>query len=899
MTEARVPSAVPQPGEWWWSSVHRTPVRVLEHVVLWDHDIVAVWLPAERAIANVAIDVLTPLADGPGPSAGELAWRAAAAKVADALGHGMLLAPLEGTVIPLPHQLKVLARAMSKDRVRYLLADEVGLGKTIEAGLVLREMKLRGRVARTLILAPKGLVNQWVQEMKNRFNETFHLMVPSDVPTLRRAGDGEENPWKMLNQVVCPMDGFKPLERRRGWSKEQLAAYNLERSGLLLSAGWDLIIVDEAHRLGGSTEDVARYRLGEAIAAASPYLLLLSATPHQGKTDSFVRLMRLLDRDHFPDAPLPSHIAPYVIRTEKRRAVDANGDPLFKPRRTRLCPVAWRAEQESQRDLYGAVTDYVRDGYNRALRERKFALGFLMILMQRLVTSSTRAIRTAMERRLATLNESLATPLFGAIPPADLIAELDDPEGDAQAMLDDALAGVPEAPTERVEVQHLLELARRVEADGPDAKAVTLLELMRGFRQAEENPDLKFLVFTEFIPTQQMLAEFLGAHGFRVTCLNGTMDLDTRRQVQDDFAGDAQVLLSTDAGGEGLNLQFCHIIVNYDLPWNPMRIEQRIGRVDRIGQAHEVTAVNLVFEDTVEHRVREVLEQKLATILAEFGVDKSGDVLESVDAGAAFDKLYAEVVVSPDQAAARVEALVADVRSRASSLRSHARLLDGDEDRSVPIDPEPARAVMNHPLPGWVEILVLRHLESAGGKWETREGVYTLHWADGSEQRGVFEPGEAARRSLPLLSIQDARIRRLALGVPGQAPGLPVPVTDWPGLTASVEGTFAVFRVSVDTGRRGPGDPRQELRILPVFVHADGRSLAPTARHLWDRLVSSPPPITGYRRGADGDRVIDGLRAVAHDQGRELFRELATGNGGAGLPRLEPLVALVVRRERA
>ena len=151
-----------------------------------------------------------------------------------------------------------------------------------------------------------------------------------------------------------------------------------------------------------------------------------------------------------------------------------------------------------------------------------------------------------------------------------------------------------------------------------------MLDILYDNQREENSPELKFLIFTEFVPTQGMLREFLEEHGFSVVCLNGSMDLDQRRRVQQSFAEKTRILVSTDAGGEGLNLQFAHVVINYDLPWNPMRIEQRIGRVDRIGQKHPVKAFNLVFEDSVELRVREVLENKLLTILDEFGVDKTG-----------------------------------------------------------------------------------------------------------------------------------------------------------------------------------------------------------------------------------------------------------------------------------
>ena len=257
-----------------------------------------------------------------------IAYAVCAARIADALTQDVLLAPLEAGVIPLPHQLYALTRAISEDQIRYLLADEVGLGKTIEAGLIFRELKLRGLVKRVLVVAPKGLVTQWVQEMQTHFGEEFRLLTPSEF-SLWRNLTGADNIWRQFDQVVCPVDAIKPVEKRRGWPKEKLEAHNQERLGDLIDAGWDLIICDEAHRLGGSTEQVARYRLGKALAEAAPYLLLLSATPHQGKTASFQRLMALVDPDEFNTAGAirREKVVPLVIRTEKRRAINERGDP--------------------------------------------------------------------------------------------------------------------------------------------------------------------------------------------------------------------------------------------------------------------------------------------------------------------------------------------------------------------------------------------------------------------------------------------------------------------------------------------------------------------------------------------------------------------------------------------
>ncbi len=440
------------------------------------------WCPADDSVLLVSGDQVDELR---GWETSKSRWLAAvaatAARISEALGQrGVLVSPLEGLVTPLPHQLEALARAMSSDRVRYLLADEVGLGKTIEAGLIMRELKLRGLVRRVLVVAPMGLCTQWVQELRDHFHEDFTLAVPSKLASVRQLGGAgaDENLWRRYDQVVCPVDGIKPLERRRGWSRERIESYNRERFEDVVTAGWDLVIIDEAHRLGGSTTEVARYKLGEALAEAAPYLLLLSATPHQGKTDAFCRLMSFLDPVLFVDEAAVSQqrVAPFVIRTEKRHAIDADGRPLFQPRRTELRPVDWGARTE-QRELYEAVTDYVREGYNQSLRDKRNAIGFLMVLFQRMVTSSTRAIRVALERRSAVLADQPEQLLLMAAEPAAPWDEGEDDDGEDSfdALMGERLSGLR---NERTELRRLLSLARRCEAAAPDTKAEALLKLL-------------------------------------------------------------------------------------------------------------------------------------------------------------------------------------------------------------------------------------------------------------------------------------------------------------------------------------------------------------------------------------------------------------------------------------
>jgi superfamily II DNA or RNA helicase len=867
-------------NSWYYSTDHGQVCQVIEAQTLWGEATCRVWLPGRDSVVRIPASRLKSVEDVGAGSPDSIAYITAAARVADALTQDVLLAPIESTVIPLPHQLRALSRAIAKDRVRYLLADEVGLGKTIEAGLILRELKLRGLVKRTLVIAPKGLVSQWVSEMRFHFGEDFQLVLPEDIKTLKRItpatglGNGEKgnhgqealpaNAWQLFSQVVVPIDSVKPLEKRRGWTSAQLNEHNRERFEDLISAGWDLVIVDEAHRLGGSTDQVARFKLGQGLAEAAPYLLLLSATPHQGKTDAFHRLVSLIDAKEFPDisSVTRERVQPHVIRTEKRRAIDAEGKPLFKPRCTQLIPVSWEDRHRNQQILYEAVTEYVRDGYNQAMQEKRSYIGFLMILMQRLVVSSTSAIRTTLERRL----EALATPqqqltLF------PLASEEEWSDLDGQEQIEVLIRTRLKAlKNERAEVKLLLDAAARCEQIGPDAKAEALLDWLYRLQSEENDPELKALVFTEFVPTQEMLRRFLTERGFSVVCLNGSMEMDDRKRVQDAFAKDVRILISTDAGGEGLNLQFCHVVINFDIPWNPMRLEQRIGRVDRIGQAHVVRAINFVFEGSVEHRVREVLEQKLAVIFEEFGIDKTGDVLDSAQASQMFDEMYVEAILNPEKVEESVESMVARLEEQAREARKAASVLGTTED----LKPGEAQRLLTHPLPHWVERMTVSYLRAYGGQAEREGQGWKLTWPDGETYENVVFTGKEAER-LPAarhLTLEEAKVRGLTMRLPRFAPGQPIPIVSIPGLSEEVHGVWSLWRIAFSTmewNRR---------RILPLFLADNGMVYMQTARHVWDQLLASDIHVTSILDTQASQTAFAGVENAAEEQGKPVYEAL-------------------------
>jgi superfamily II DNA or RNA helicase len=654
--------------EWAWLPSRREVVRVVERVDLWGKLTADVLLSSSEGLVRVAADELKPVAQRPWTSV-ELQWRSAIALAGHLIADGEPISLTRCLFDPLPHQVTALQRAIRQLPVRLLLADEVGLGKTLEAGLIWTELKARKLVKRLLIVAPPSLQLQWVAEIKRHFGEDI-LRVGSGGMAL----DGGIDPWTDFDQVICSFDSIKPLRRRRGWDDDRVRAHNKLRFDAAVAAGWDLVIFDEAHHLAGNVDEVARHDLARALTQACPNVLLLSATPHSGKSDAFRRLLSLLDATFLDEGVITrERVAARLIRTEKRNAVSNEGKPLFQPRSSRLEVIPY-GDRGIEETLYDAVTEYVRHGYARALRERRPVVALLVLLMQRLVSSSTAAIKRALERRLAAIVEE-GTQLRLLPEQAEEWGELTEDEEIAGLILAQGAAW----ENERAEVELLLDLARRAAA-GVDAKTSYLLELVRRLQRDEGDPALKVLVFTQFVATQEMLIGMMGRAGIPAERINGQMDLSERAIAQDRFSRDIQVLVSTDAGAEGVNLQFAHVVVNYDLPWNPMRIEQRIGRVDRIGQAHPVRAFNLVLENTIDQRVLEILEEKLENILRELGVDKRTEVLE--DASSHVERLYAEAILHPEQIDRMAATMDKQVRDQVGEARPMAELM-----RSVPAEP--------------------------------------------------------------------------------------------------------------------------------------------------------------------------------------------------------------------
>lgn len=558
------------------------------------------------------------------------------------------------SIIPLPHQILTVNNVLEKQFLpRCLIADEVGLGKTIEASLIYEELKFRKMVNRVLIVAPSGLTRQWQDELKTKFNEDFVLMTKDSFKSFQEV-HGEDNVWANHDKVITSIDFLKPKPlndelsqkewERRSWHNEFITKP-------CINSGWDMVIFDEAHNLSKSGEglETARYKLGKKLAEATPILLLLTATPHQGDSEKFKHLLRLIDPYKFfaNDSLTPDNVSSVVIKNNKRAAVDFKGNRIFKNRIPQIIRIP-QVEGDIEQQLYDKVTEYVSKYYNLAAREKNFPIMFLLIIYQRMLSSSSRAIYKSMKKRLNYLKtDYISANNFKNIDLDELDnVNLQEVYDELTDINEDKLNEVSPSniPSIMVEEAHMLEqcvnLAQKASQGRQDSKMLMLLEVIDTVIAEEKDPKIKFIIFTEFIETQNYIQEVLEGMGYSTTLFNGNMSLDEKIKSKTKFKEECQFLITTDSGGEGINLQFCNIMINYDLPWNPMKIEQRIGRIDRIGQTKDVRIFNFILEGTVEERVHSILDSKLDLIAQEFGDDKRNDVLTALSDEHNFDGIY-------------------------------------------------------------------------------------------------------------------------------------------------------------------------------------------------------------------------------------------------------------------
>jgi superfamily II DNA or RNA helicase len=616
----------------------------------------------------------------------------------------------------LPHQILLTQAIVTARRRRFLIADEVGLGKTIETGMVIRELHARKEANRILIICPAGLTANWQNELRDCFKIYFDIFG-------RDFTDVTPYTWEKHNLVIVSIDTIKKPTR-------------LER--LMKGPDWDLIVFDEAHHLsrkryGKKIEISQNYRLAEKIRGSARDVLFLSATPHQGDGYQFWSLIQLLDDQLFenPEA-MEDHrglLGRVMFRRTKREVTDADGHPIFM--RREVHSQSFSLSMQEQR-FYERLTEYLKEGYNAAgLSQEKTttqqrAVGFVMATFQKIMSSSPRAIKQALRRRLIAIyarkQMALEGGLHGPITKPDVstqimkyqeemrkvavdllsyergaidytdadthIAQLkqrlkkrpkfeDEITNwalDAMEVSDDAIEAEANIPNEDKKVKELIELLD----DGPDRKFDTLIRAIEQIRR--ENTDEKILIFTQYLETLYFLKEEFGKYYSleKIATIKGG-PLDEKIASCESFWDEkgAQFLICTSAGGEGINLQVCRILFNYDLPWNPMAVEQRIGRIHRYGQADTAQVYNLVAEGTIEERVYLILEQKLLEIARTIGKvdDVTGEVIEDfrsevlgfLGSSLNYNELYREALIHRNYERTEKEILEAMQRAQEAS----------------------------------------------------------------------------------------------------------------------------------------------------------------------------------------------------------------------------------------
>lgn len=787
----------------------------------------------------------------------ELSFKALAAKIRNEIFAQKMIAPFESNIIPLPHQILALEKVMSAPHLRFLMADEVGMGKTIETGLILKELKLRGVVKRTLVIVPKSAMLQWKQELKNHFNESFNIYDTEYINTLTKTftqfeADNEINFWTQHNQLIVSMDSLRPLEHRRGWSKEKVEQYNRYRIESVLEADFDLLVIDECHKVGGSNQLVGRFQMADILCNAIPNVLMLSATPHRGKSDHFRRLLQLLDTDAFSGEGMPElkELEPYVIRTEKRQAIDFNGRPLFNQRRTQKMVVIYDDERHArQKQLYENVTEYVIEGFNRATQTRNNSYGFVMLLFQRMVSSSTQAILDAMQKRANRLRDQKEDVTKENIL-QDLI-DLDDPiqlELDFEEKINDFIETThANYATELSELDSLIAEAKECQLYESDAKVEFLLDKLQELKRSENDPDLKFLIFTEFTSTQRMLKKILEERGGYVCeAINGSMDFDQRVTALKKFRGEAQILVSTDAAGESLNMQFAHVVINYDMPWNPMVIEQRIGRVDRIGQTHPVLALNLMLDNSVDGRVYEVIEIKLDQIMNELGIDKTSDVLDSTLERDSINKLYLTSLLNPAKFKEESEDWLTDIKQKLLNYQSTEGALPTVDSGDIRV--ESVDAIKHSPLPKWLENLTFHFLTARGiNYYQSADGV-RFRLPGFKENVFTFDVRAGINNPIPEpLTLQHEIVQAILSDATPHLPADSIPqIKLKAGNTAA--GIWSLWLI------QATNQFEEQSSIHPSFVSADGQLFPAFAQDIWLKLIAEG-------QSFDIAKTLDGITA--------------------------------------
>jgi len=677
---------------------------------------------------------------------------------------------------------------------------------------------------------------QWQSELKEHFNEVFHLYDSGMITSMARTfaninADEEYNFWTQHNQIIVSTDALKPLEKRQGWSKERVDEYNKYRMQAVLVADFDLVIIDEAHKMGGATSIVSRYIFAQEICNSVPNVMLLTATPHRGKADHFRRILQLLDPDAFAGEGLPGikELEPYVIRTEKRFAVDYEGKKLFNERRTHRFDVFLDINKHhKQMALYDTVTDYVRKGFNTAKHSSNNATGLIMILFQRLVSSSTAAILSAIQGRLERLRLGEESSMVDFAQESDHGFDENGEVIDFDGIIQNDISGLSD---EEGLLTQLLEQANECLETEIDAKADALLVKILELKQVQNTQNLKILVFTEFRTTQKMLVDYFKGKGYTVSFIHGGQDLDERKRALAYFKNEAQILIATDAAGESLNMQFCHIVFNYDLPWNPMMIEQRIGRVDRIGQKHQVEAFNMLTNNSVDLRVYEVIEEKLNKIINQLGIDKTSDVLDSAIDIKKINKLYLQSLLDPEKFEFAGERWLDDIKGKLREYKSTEGILPKVKESEI--NYKKAAAIKYSPLPFWLETLVEQYTMVNSGSMTKNILGFTEVNIRGESRKITFDAEVSlGNPGVEHITLQHDWIRKLLNGLGEFDKSNDIPVIQ-SSTGEETPGFWSLWQITAQTTLE------RKIQYQCFFMADNGKQYSAYANDIWNRLINA------------------------------------------------------------
>ena len=568
-----------------------------------------------------------------------------------------ILAMNTSKVDPLPHQIEaVYGYVLQLPRIRFLIADDPGAGKTIMTGLIIKELKLRKMVKRILIVVPGHLRDQWRRELSERFEEHFIVVDRGLLDSIYG-----ENIWARENQILTSIDFAK--------REEILPSVS--------AAHFDLIVVDEAHKMsayryGDKTEKTGRYKLGESLSRITEHLLFLTATPHKGDPENFRLFLDLLEPGFFAtnemlQASIKNKDNPLFIRRVKEDMKDFEGKPLFLPRHVKTIPFNLGIDSPKEKDLYNALSEYVNTQYNKALtKDKKRNVAFALVILQRRLASSSFALLRSLERRKKRLEDLLKGAIEKSKAPAgdidfDTIEDLSEEERWKEEEIWETLSVAENREELEREIETLDDLIKLTEKIIESEDELKLKELQKALKELSQKypnkDDKKILIFTESKDTLMYLEEKITKWGYFINTIHGGMRLEDRIKAEGLFKTETEVLVATEAAGEGINLQFCHLMLNYDIPWNPNRLEQRMGRIHRYGQQKEVYVFNLVAEDTREGQVLQRLFTKIDEIRDALGSDKVFDVLSEL----LYDKSLSNLLMEAAASARSIDEILDEI----------------------------------------------------------------------------------------------------------------------------------------------------------------------------------------------------------------------------------------------